>query len=541
MYDENIAVLIVGGGSVGLSASVFLSHLGVPSLLVERHATTSIHPRARGLNYHTLELFRTVKLEEAIRAAGSALAESRYSILVHTLAEKEIRRFGGLEESAESRERLNKLTPTSWCFCAQDELEPILVGAARANGADLRFSTELISLEQDSDSVIAKVMERATGRQYSIRADYLIATDGASSPIRQKLGIRMAGRGVLGHYMGIYFRADLTELVRGREFIMSFVKNSEAPGTLSSINNRDRWVFNTEYDPEDGISPASFTEERCLELVRKAIGLPQLEVELLSVLPWEAAVSMAESYQAGRIFLAGDAVHMMPPAGAFGLNTGIQDVHNLAWKLASVTKGSATSSLLDTYEAERRPVGQVTVEQAAIRLDFRGSGKPSKPPTDSNGPAMIDDMAMIFGHQYNSRAVAGAQQTFPFLENLELLGQPGTRAPHLWLEHDGKRLSTLDLFDKSFVLLVGANGEAWSKAAQSIATERNLALACYRIGVGGNFVEVEGNWEAAFRVTSEGAVLVRPDGFVAWRSANHEAFPEKKLLEIFDQLLGQKI
>src|SRR5205085_1136507 len=140
------------------------------------------------------------------------------------------------------------------------------------------------------------------------RADYLIATDGANSPIRQKLGIRMAGRGLLGHYMGIYFRADLTDLVRGREFIMCFVKNAEAPGTISSINNRDRWVFNTEYDPEDGISPASFTEERCLELVRKAIGLPQLEVELLSVLPWEAAVSLAESYRAGRIFLAGDAV-----------------------------------------------------------------------------------------------------------------------------------------------------------------------------------------------------------------------------------------
>ena len=536
MHDENVPVLIVGGGSVGLAAALFLSRLGVKVLVVERHATTSIHPRARGINYRTLEIFRVAGLEAAIREAGAALAKSNISLLVNTLAGKEIRRFGGLEDTAESRARLAQVTPTTWGLCAQDELEPLLAKTAQAYGAEIRFNHELMSFKQDTGCVIATILDHTTGNQYTVRADYMLATDGGNSPVRRKLEIGETGRGALGFYVGIYFRADLSELVQGREFVMCFVKNSEAPGTIASVNNRDRWVFNTEYEPTNGVTAADFTPERCVELVRKAVGLPELEVELLSVLPWEAAVRVADRYQVGRVFLAGDAVHVMPPAGAFGMNTGIQDVHNLAWKLAMVLNRQANPALLNTYEAERRPVGKFTAEQAGLRMDFRGGGGRPKPDAEANKPKLIDDLTMILGFRYPTPTVGAIE---PFGDELVLDGEPGTRAPHSWLEKAGQRISTLDLFDQHFVLLAGEEGTAWIEAAQEIATQRGIILDGYRIGETGDLKDPDQSWYNSYGVTPTGAVLVRPDGFVAGRSPDMvEAASGQTLVEVLDAALN---
>jgi len=514
---ERVPVLIIGGGPAGLTAALLLARAGVQTVLIERHAGTSIHPRARGLNVRTMEIFRALGLESAVQAAGAALAKSRYMLFVETLAGKEIRRVAD-DELMITGDTLAGFTPCNWSQCAQDELEPILAEAARIAGAQLRFDNEFISLEQAADGVTVRVQERATGTMRTIQADYVLAADGVHSPVREALQIRRVERDVQGYYVNIYFRADLSALVEDRWFGICFVENPEVNGLFLAVNNTDRWLFNAEYHPDKGESPTDFTPERCLELVRKAVGLPDLELELLSALPWEAAARYAENFQSGRVFLVGDAAHSMPPAGGFGLNTAIQDAHNLAWKLAAVVQKTAAAALLETYQAERFPVAAAVVDQSVRDYQADSPDAPAEygPPGGEQSPeeGMIQMLTLILGTRYQSTAALSAANDAGIKSVVDLRGQPGTRAPHLWLEYNGKRISTLDLFDGSFVLLAGSAGDAWMQAAQDAAQE--LQLNAYQIGV--TVSDIEQRWAAAYGVEADGAILIRPDGVVAWRS-----------------------
>ncbi len=540
MENETIPVLIVGGGPAGLTAALLLAQAGITVQLIERHAGTSIHPRARGLNVRTMEIYRGLGLEDNIREAGSALARSRYMLFVDTLAGEEIRRVPD-DDLVVLGDQLAQITPCGWCQCAQDELEPILAEAARKSGADLHFNCELISLSQDTDGVTAVLTDRATNTQRTMRAQYVIAADGAASPIRHKLGITQSEGRTMGYYVNIYFRADLTDLVRDRWFGLCFVENAASPGMFLAVNNTDRWLFNAEYDPANGTTPENFTPERCIDLVRTAIGLPEIDVEIISVLPWEAAARIADQFQKDRVFLIGDAAHVMPPAGGFGLNTGVQDAHNLAWKLAAVITGKANAALLDTYPAERVPVAQQVVGQAVRELEApTPDTPPGRPGSDETPggdewpggePDLRDQLIPVLGYRYQSQAIITphndersdeASNSAAQPDGLDLSGQPGTRAPHVWLERNGERLSTLDLVRDHFVLLVGSEGGIWRTAAHLAADDLKIAVDVYSIGAAGDLQNADHDWSTAYGVTESGAVLIRPDGFVCWRAIDDQ-------------------
>jgi putative polyketide hydroxylase len=533
MFDETVPVLIVGAGPVGLTAALLLARLGVRSMLVERRVSTSIHPRAKAINTRTMELYRLMGLEERIRAAGSELTRSQYWLFVETLAGREIRRIPRRDLFAVSPQ-IEQISPTSRAMCAQNQVEPLLVAEAEKSGCTLLFNTELVSFEQDDSSVTAHLREKSSGAEYAIQADYLIAADGARSPIRQALGIAMPGTEALAYHANIYFLADLSELVQDRLFSMCFVENPEVRGILASVNHRDLWQFHARYDPTRGTTFEDFTEAYCIEVVRQAVGLPQLAVEILSVLPWESAIRVADHFLQGRVLLAGDAVHVMPPSGGFGMNSGIQDVQNLCWKLAAVINGPACPALLATYEAERRPVDLFTAEQAGARLE----DKETVAQAMHKKLERVDETIVALGYRYVSSAIIAEGEVVPPIDTLDLSARPGTRAPHVWLQRNGTRISTLDLFEKYFVLLAGNEGQGWCEAARAASARLGLGLDVSRVGgADADLVDADGRWAATYGVEAGGAVIVRPDGFVGWRTKGAESPSPQRIEAVLRHLL----
>ncbi|MFF5923278.1 FAD-dependent oxidoreductase [Streptomyces flavochromogenes] len=535
-------VLIVGGSLVGLSTSLFLGRLGVPHTLVERHAGTSIHPRGRGNNVRTMELFRGAGVERPIQEAASVLAPNNGILQTPSLVGdagewlfKEIDPGGGLA----------RFSPAGWCLCSQNDLEPVLRERARELGGDLRFSTELMSFEQDAEGVTAQVKSRDTGEHTTIRADYLVAADGPRSPVRERLGIKQSGQGDLFHNVSITFVSrGLADVVGDRHFIVCYLTNPEADGALLPVDNRERWVFHAPWHPEHGETLEEFTDERCREHIRRAVGVPDLDVEITGRAPWHAAERIAERYADGRVFLVGDSAHEMPPTGAFGSNTGIQDAHNLAWKLSAVLGGWAGPDLLASYDAERRPVAEVTSARAAARsVEHSHPGYIPVPGAGSPQGRKGGILNEVLGYRYPQGAVLGADRTQPVVsDGLRLTGEPGSRAPHVWLNRAGTRVSTLDLYERSLVLLSSEDGAGgWHSAAARVGRQPAVPLDSYRIGDGPD-AELspasDTDWAQAHGVTTDGAVLVRPDGFVAWRSEGASADPVAALRHALTAILG---
>lgn len=344
----------------------------------------------------------------------------------------------------------------------------------------------------------------------------------------------MSGSGTLGYLLNILFQADLREFVRDREFSMCLIERPELRGLFTSINNSDRWVFHLSYDPQKGERPEDFPPERCKELLRLALGMPEIEIDIKSILPWESAVRVADDFQQGRIFLAGDAAHQMPPWGGQGANTGVQDGHNLAWKLAAVLKGETTPALLTTYDAERRPVGRVAAEESGFAADDHGMLSLER---SAASFAQRQFRMLGYGFQYASQAIITEEYAGPSLDDLGLDGRPGTRAPHMWIEYQGKRISTLDLFGTGFVLLAGPEGVAWREAARLVATRLGIELTAYCIGPTGDLLSPEGSWPSKAVSGDAGALLVRPDGFVAWRAWEKVGDPQQELTRVLARAL----
>lgn len=529
-YDESTPVLIVGGGLVGLSTSLFLSGHSIPSLLIERHPGTAIHPRAAGLSPRTMEYLRKVGAEEAIRRIEASAPQGSNVPLAESLVGQT---FDVLQEDIDDLFR----GPVPGSYIAQDVLEPVLRARAEQLGGDLRFGTELVAFEQDEEGVTATIRERGSENTRRVRAQFLVAADGGKSSIRQQVGIRTHGAGSLFHCVSMIFEADLMELFHQRKAIMCFLSNEQvANGALvpypGSAARPDLFRLDVGYDPEEE-TLADYPETRCLQIIRAAVGIPDLPVRIKAVLSYEASASVADQWQQGRILLVGDAARTQPPSGGLGGNTGIAEAHNLAWKLAAVLRGEAGEELLTTYDSERRPLADYTSEQMALLSQQRQ--------TEGSAGITVDPTAVNAGYRYNAGAVAREEgdENLPLARRPEQwTGQPGTYAPYLAFIRQGEQISTLDLFGSHFVLLVGPAGENWKRAAHSTAAALHLPLDIYQIGGdAGDLIDSDNTFCRAYGLTASGAVLVRPDNFIGWRSLSAREDAEQELTQTLSTLL----
>jgi 2-polyprenyl-6-methoxyphenol hydroxylase-like FAD-dependent oxidoreductase len=526
MASREVPVLIAGGSLVGMTTAMLLGKHGARSLVVERHPGSAIHPRAAFIMQRSMEIFRGAGIEEQVRESSYAQFESDGAIMsVETLAGKELAwHIRNLNEG------VRDMSPSERLFVTQIGLEPLLFARASELGAEVLFGTELVECEQDADGVTATIRDRESGESSTVRSQYLVAADGPRSPIRERLGIGTTGRGVFSNAITIYFRADVEPLLRERNLSVVLVMNDVFAGffRIEKPYHSGFLVVHSVGDPKDPVTNVwDLDEQECVDLVHAGLGTDAIDVAIEDVMRWEATADVADRFQDGRIFLAGDAAHVMPPYGGYGGNTGIHDAQNLAWKLAAVLDQEAPPELLATYDTERRPVARATAEQAYTR--YVGRAAPYLAP--GGVEPIVGDLEIDLGVRLHSRAIVGdSGDDAVYVDPRESHGAPGTRAPHLWLDRDGERVSTLDLCGAGFVLLAGPDADLWLQAAGE------AGIASHRVGAPG-LADPDDAFPSAYGISSAGAVLVRPDGFVAWRAADAEGASTRALAEALDTAL----
>jgi putative polyketide hydroxylase len=481
----DVPVLIVGGGPVGLLLAVGLRHFGVDCMVAEKHASTLDFPKGRRVTARTVEIFRQWGLEAAVSGVSLPQADSLFVFEGETLLGADFQRRGMQVDD------VSRSSPACELICSQELLEPVLRERDRDDGADVRFAAEVVGFTQDDDGVMAEVVAR--GEPVSVRAAYMVAADGVRGRTREALGIGRSGPGALGCRVSILVEADLEIRMKERQSAVYWLRQPRPGSLFAAVDNKSRWLFAVPYDPDT--EPAdSLTEDRCLELVRGGLGEDSVELRYIGHRIWEPTALVADRYQIGRVFLAGDAAHVTTPVGGLGMNCGIADVHNLAWKLAGVLAGWAGPMLLESYEPERRPHA-VACADASLG--------PARPPNPVDG--------LVLGHVLVSAVITADHTAAPSTRDpigqYVPVGRPGHRAPHLWLDN-GR--STLDLFGSTFVALTDPPGKRALDAAADIARATGIPLVVHVIDAAA--------WHDLYGVERGGVVLVRPDGYVAWRS-----------------------
>ncbi|CAM5580815.1 FAD-dependent monooxygenase (plasmid) [Streptomyces viridifaciens] len=524
-FPASTSVLIVGAGPVGLTLSVLLSEHGVRHLLVEAHPGTSHHPKARGVSARSMEIFRRCGLEADIRRAGLP-ASQIFFYRGRSLVDPDFVRTGLPDGPAQGAER----TPSPGLICPQNALEALLLRRARQLAPDgVRFATRLLSFSQDGDGVHAVVEETNTGQRHAVRADWLVGCDGASSGVRSGAGIAMEGPTGLGHFLSIRFEAPLGDVVAERASASYFLTEPGRGGFLAVDNDR-HWIYQHPFDPQrDDIADLMSDQLQLAQLVREAAGLPNLEVTVQDTMTWRMDAQLAETYRRSRVLIAGDAAHVIPPTGGHGMNTGIGDADNLAWKLAAVTAGTAGQALLDTYESERRPVARQVIDLSLANSRARTGYR-------------IDDELLLTA-AYRSTAVIAdtGEPPRPPLdpEREHPGGGPGARLPHLRLPDAAPIASTLDLTDRGFTLLTHTGDTAWQRQVDT-ARAAGLPVALRSLADPATASAWDdGGWTTAFNLPATAAVLVRPDTHIAWQAPNPPA-DDTELLDALHRILSSQ-
>lgn len=575
-------VLVVGTGPMGAAAALALATYGVRVHVVTRWNWLANSPRSHITNQRSLEVLRDLGVEQDAIKYGMPWDLMGDMVISTSLAGEELARIRICGTGEERRADHIQASPCSMTDIPQNYLEPVLVEHAAARGASFAFNTEYVEHVQDEQGVTAYLEDRLTGRRYSVRAKYLIGADGARSKIVEQLGLPLEGHMARAATAYVQFEADLSRYVAHRPSIIHFVASPAASygemglGMLRAVRPWHTWITGWGFDMSAG--DPDFSDEAVRSRIRGLVGDPELELDIVSTSTWYVNQAYATTYSSGRVFCGGDAVHRHPPSNGLGSNTSIQDAFNLAWKLAYVLQGHADESLLASYSPERAPVGQQVVLRAnQSRMEYAklhealrtvGHADPVAATlsklrdTSREGVAarqLLFDALTLKDYEYNSHGVelnqryassavvpdptAGEEQ---WARDPELYAQattrPGAKLPHAWLvDERGRRISTLDVIGKGqFSLVTGLAGRAW------VGAVKRLNLPFVRTVVTGEKGSEDPYfaWARIREVDEAGALLVRPDGYIAWRQTAAVWDEEQAVAQLEDAMsavLGKQI
>ena len=522
---REVPVLIVGAGPVGLTTSILLSRMGVPTLLVERRSGISTLPRARGIMSRSVEIWSHFGLYPEMTDFSLSRDWCRSFLYLDTLAGDLI---GAMPSNCMAPEAQQTATAYEFRCAAQDQIDAMLWRcAAGYPEAEIQFSTELLDIEQD-DAGVMVTLGHEDGTTEPIRAAWLVAADGGRSPVRERLGIRMSGPPALGSFINTHFTADLGRWTAGREATLLWVLAHGNVGCFQPLDGQRRWMCQILFDPLIE-PPEIWTASRVVRRLRDMIGdrdVDTVDIDLHSSYAYTVAAQVADRLRDRRALLVGDAAHRIPPAGGIGMNTGVQTAHNLAWKLAAVLKGQATDRLLDTFDSERREVasractyGQENlghiraIAGASSRHEQRAAIAASRQYGNWSGLDLGVHYEGSGAYLPDGRpAPMVAHPVVDYVPN----ATPGYRAPHLWLRRAEERFSATDLFERHFVLLTGRAGGPWIDAVRHC--QQPAPVLAFEVSDSGD-LRPESDFLGLYGINEDGAVLVRPDGHVAWRTA----------------------
>ncbi|HMD26536.1 MAG TPA: FAD-dependent monooxygenase [Streptosporangiaceae bacterium] len=574
-------VLIVGSGPAGGAAALSLASLGVPNIMITKYRWTANTPRAHITNQRAMEIFRDLGVEDQVLADATPHELVGDTVFCTSIAGEEIGRIKtwGTHPAREADYQL--ASPCLICDIPQTYLEPILVKNATARGTQTRFSTEYLSHAQDDDGVTTTVRDRLTGATYAIRSKYLIGADGARSLVAEHIGLPYEGQMDIAGSMNITFRADISTQVATRPSVLYWVIQPGSnvggigAGLVRMIRPWNEWLIVWGYDISQ--PPPTVDGDKATEIVRNLLGLPDLEVEITGTSLWGNNEMYATHLQRRRVFAAGDAVHRHPPSNGLGSNTSVQDSYNLAWKLAAVLRGEAGPGLLETYSQERAPVARQIVTrankssrefgqffevlgltEAETEEEMRGQIEERKANTArgrAKRAALVSAMELKnyefnahgveLGQFYQSAAIVGDGTTRPEpARDPELYYQastvPGSHLPHAWVGDAANKVSTLDLAPYgAFTLFTGIAGETWAEAAEKVSRDLNVPIKSVIIGPGREVTDIYYDWARVREIDEDGALLVRPDKFIGWRSMSRPGNPAQALRDALANLLSR--
>ena len=532
--ERQVEVFIVGGGPIGLAMALTMDRFGIGYALVERASSTTDHPKARGCWQRTMEIFRQWGVEAAVRAR--ALPD-------HTDVFAFVQSMAGLEYGR-TRPEINMGQTPSWkSVVSQDVVEESLLDVVRrTRQGHVRFDTEFESYEEDEDEVRVTIRPLEGGPREIWRARYLIAADGAGSSIRKMAGLEMTGPATLAVMANDYWEADLSHLPSVRQvggWRIAPTCQDIPVSTVLNTNGKDRWLTLSQVGRETDERSPPWSEARVIEIARAHAGIPDLPVRLINRSVWRLSRQVANRFSRGRVHLVGDAAHRFPPFGGFGMNSGIQDVHNLAWKLAMVLRCQANPTLLDSYDVERRPIAESnanfalsnTHRFAKVEEAFASGNRDEIDFWIKDSENHLHSIGQGLGYSYDEGAVIADGTAKPAMRTryYDPSDRPGARFPHVWLDMARTR-STLDWFDQDFVLVAGPFADAWKEAARAVSRRMNLPIAVRQLET---VHEADG-----FGMGVRGAVLVRPDGHVAWRMPWTPVDAQKTLGQALSTLVG---